>query len=269
VTSSPDPGSLLALFEEQVRVRVPDPLPAGMTIERDGPLLRLAGAGPAFLLYRDLDGVDGAALDELIARQAAIFTERGEEVEWKHYSHDLPADLPARLMAHGFMPEDEETVVIGPVAPLAEAPPRFIPPVRFRAVTERRDFEAIVRMEEEVWGHGSRGHLVEILESEIAADPESIDIIVAEIGAVVVSAGWIRYEIGTQFASLWGGSTLPDWRGRGVYKAIVEHRARLAAAKGYTYLQVDASPDSRPILERLGFVAVTTTTPYVFTPPAA
>jgi hypothetical protein len=29
---------------------------------------------------------------------------------------------------------------------------------------------------------------------------------------------------------------------------------------------VDASDDSRPILERLGFVAVTTTTPYVWSP---
>jgi hypothetical protein len=28
---------------------------------------------------------------------------------------------------------------------------------------------------------------------------------------------------------------------------------------------VDASEESRPILERLGFVAVTTTTPYVWT----
>jgi hypothetical protein len=35
---------------------------------------------------------------------------------------------------------------------------------------------------------------------------------------------------------------------------------------GYRYLQVDASDDSSPILQRLGFVAVTTTTPYVFTP---
>jgi hypothetical protein len=46
----------------------------------------------------------------------------------------------------------------------------------------------------------------------------------------------------------------------------VAHRARLAVARGYTHLEVDASDDSRPILQRLGFVPVTTTTPYVFTP---
>ncbi len=44
------------------------------------------------------------------------------------------------------------------------------------------------------------------------------------------------------------------------------YRARLAAQRAATPLQVDAAPDSRPILERLGFVAVTTTTPYVYTP---
>jgi hypothetical protein len=33
------------------------------------------------------------------------------------------------------------------------------------------------------------------------------------------------------------------------------------------YLDVGASPDSRPILERLGFVVVTMTTPYVWSRP--
>ena len=45
-------------------------------------------------------------------------------------------------------------------------------------------------------------------------------------------------------------------------------RARLAAEHGYKYLHVDASDDSRPILQRLGFTAVTTTTPYVWSPSA-
>jgi GNAT superfamily N-acetyltransferase len=72
---------------------------------------------------------------------------------------------------------------------------------------------------------------------------------------------------GTEFAGLWGGSTRAQWRGRGIYRALVARRAQLAAERGVRYLQVDASSDSRPILERLGFLAVTTTTPYVWTPP--
>ena len=38
---------------------------------------------------------------------------------------------------------------------------------------------------------------------------------------------------------------------------------RLAAERGLRYLQVDASPDSRPILKRLGFAELAMTTPYV------
>jgi GNAT superfamily N-acetyltransferase len=88
----------------------------------------------------------------------------------------------------------------------------------------------------------------------------------AEAGETVVCAGWVRFQAGTEFATLWGGSTLPAWRSRGVYRAVVAYRAQLAAAHGFRYLEVDASSESRPILERLGFVAVTSTTPYVWSP---
>ena len=71
---------------------------------------------------------------------------------------------------------------------------------------------------------------------------------------------------GTEFAGLWGGGTLPEWRGRGIYRALVRYRAELAAQRGYRYLTVDASPDSRPILERLGFIRLAITTPYTWTP---
>jgi GNAT superfamily N-acetyltransferase len=69
---------------------------------------------------------------------------------------------------------------------------------------------------------------------------------------------------GTSFAGLWGGGTDARWRGRGIYRALVAHRARAALDRGYRYLQVDASDQSRPILERLGFETLSTTTPYVY-----
>ena len=47
------------------------------------------------------------------------------------------------------------------------------------------------------------------------------------------------------------------------------YRAGLAAARGYRYLQVDALPASRAILQRLGFKPVAATTPYVWTPQAS
>jgi hypothetical protein len=34
--------------------------------------------------------------------------------------------------------------------------------------------------------------------------------------ARVVCAAWVRFHAGTGFATLWGGPTLPAWRGRGL-----------------------------------------------------
>ena len=76
-------------------------------------------------------------------------------------------------------------------------------------------------------------------------------------------AGSTRVE-GTEFAGLWGGATLPEWRGRGIYRALTAARARFALAEGVRYLNSDCTAMSRPILERSGLVAVTTTTPYVW-----
>jgi hypothetical protein len=54
------------------------------------------------------------------------------------------------------------------------------------------------------------------------------------------------------------------WRGRGVFRALVGHRAVLARNRGFRYLQVDAMPASRPILRRMGFHPLAETTPWMY-----
>jgi hypothetical protein len=261
-----DRDRLLAIFDLQLRGAGAEDLPLGATAEIDGPLERIVGLGHrGFIGYRDVGGLQGAALDALIARQVRIFAERDEAVEWKLYGHDRPADLAQRLRAAGFVPEDTETVVIAPVTAIATGaePPAG---VTLREVTGRADFERIAAMEEIVWGD-DHSYLPSGLADLRAADPDALVVVVAEAVGEVVCAAWMRFPPAAEFATLWGGATVSEWRGRGVYRAVVAHRARLAAQRGCRYLQVDASDDSRPILERLGFVAVTTTTPFVWTPP--
>ncbi len=202
-----------------------------MGVERDGPLLRFTMKHGGFIDYRDLGGLEGAEIDELIARQVRVFAERGERFEWKLHAHDLPPDLPQRLLAAGFVPEETETVVIAPVA-AALGEPRVPDGVQLREVSERADFDRIAAMEEAIWGD-DRGWLADSLEGERAADPSALTIVVAETDAEVVCAGWVRFAQGTEFATLWGGGTLPKWRGRGIYRAIVAYRANLAAQRGF------------------------------------
>jgi predicted acetyltransferase len=68
-----------------------------------------------------------------------------------------------------------------------------------------------------------------------------------------VSAAWIYFPNHSQFASLWGGSTLDGFRKQGFYTALLAVRAQEAKSRQVKFLTVDASPMSRPILEKLGF----------------
>jgi hypothetical protein len=267
VTIDLDPVRLRDAYDRQLRAWMPSRLPAGATLEHDGPVLRLSGLDKqGFVTYISVAVLSPAELDQLIARQRDIFAARREGVEWKLHGHDEPADLADRLRAAGFEPEEQETVLIGLAEPLADADPPLPSGVRLREVTERADLDRIAAMEAAVWNE-DRSYLADALEKELAADSTGMTVAVAETDSgEVVCAGWIRYIDGTEFGTLWGGSTLPAWRGRGIYRALVGYRAHCATVRGYSLLQVDASDDSRPILRRLGFVAVTTTTPYVFTP---
>jgi GNAT superfamily N-acetyltransferase len=122
-------------------------------------------------------------------------------------------------------------------------------------------------MQSAVWDQ-DRNWLGEDLIRRIAAAPDGIAVLAAEAGGEIVSAAWLAFfQPGADsFARLLGGSTLPQWRGRGIYRALVAARAQRAAARGVRYLHVDATDDSAPILRRLGFHAVTTTTTYLWTP---
>lgn len=228
-------------------------------------MIRVEYPGRGFVSYRSLEGIDGAELDALIARQRDYFAAKGEPVEWKTRGHDQPADLTERLVAAGFVPEERETVVIAESARVVGrlSGRDSVDGVTIRRTTERVDFERIAAMESTVWNQNWSWLADDLVRREATG---LTDVFVAEANGEVVSAAWAVYKKNTDFTGLWGGSTLAEWRGKGIYKALVAVRAARAVELGYRYLQVDASDDSSPILQRLGFVAVTTTTPYVHTP---
>ena len=83
--------------------------------------------------------------------------------------------------------------------------------------------------------------------------PEQMSVYVAYIVAQPASSAWVYFPKHSQFASLWGGSTLSGFRRQGLYTTLLAVRAQEARARGLRYLTVDASPMSRPILEKFGF----------------
>jgi GNAT superfamily N-acetyltransferase len=84
-------------------------------------------------------------------------------------------------------------------------------------------------------------------------DPNNIEYVAYVDGTPVARASGSFSEHGV---TLFGGSTLPEARGRGAYRALVAARWDDAVARGTPALVTQASPMSRPILAQLGFEEV-------------
>ncbi|MFC7218632.1 GNAT family N-acetyltransferase [Streptomyces polyrhachis] len=251
---------LLPLYDAQMRRNAPADGP-GVQVERTATVVRQTG-GPG-----DWNGVVWSALtaagaDAEIAAQVAHYTALGLDFEWKLYAHDGPADLADRLLAAGFAPEPAEALMVAPTAAL----PLDVPlpdGVELRPVTDAAGVDLAVAVHEDAFGTPG-DHLRHQMLGQLASSADEVHIFVAMAGERPISAARLELTPARDFAGLWGGGTAPDWQGRGLYRALLAHRTRIAASHGYRYLQVDASDQSRPILQRLGFTRLTTTTPYVY-----
>lgn len=256
------PEQLRAAYDAEIRARFLDHLPAGWEAEVEGPLVRCRAPEFGFAM---LTGPSHELGSDAVTRLVERTAERLADLEWefKTWDHDHPA-LRGVLERAGAHPEEHEALVIGEAAPLADEV--ALPPgLTVRETRERADLERIAELGRLVWGHHQGPGQVEDLMAQLEAGAP-VRVFLVEDGDLLVSAARIELVPGTGFAGLWGGNTHPDYRGRGVYRALVAIRARVAVEAGYRYLQVDASDDSRPILERLGLQVVGGTQPWVFQP---
>jgi GNAT superfamily N-acetyltransferase len=262
-----DHDILLTLFDRELREHARPDGP-GVRVERTADVVRQAGAADDWNgVVWSAPGLDAVRADAAIAEQLEHFTALGhDEFEWKLYAHDRPADLGQRLVGAGFVAEPPETLLVAPVAdvPTAVELPEG---VTLRTVTDAAGVELMAAAHERAFdSDGSR--LRHQVPARLAEAPDSFVGVLAMVGDEPVSSARMELYPGTGFAGLWGGGTVEPWRGRGIYRALVAYRARIAAERGFRYLQVDATDLSRPILQRLGFRALSTTTPYVYRRPA-
>lgn len=265
------PGELLTTFHEQIRLADRDAGP-GNVVERVGPVRRNYSPDPrtGWSMIESPEGL-GPDPDAAIAAQRDFFAGRGQRVEWKTYSYDEPADLGVRLVAAGFVRQDDEALLLGELKDLISdgGPP---PGVTVRTALSHNDFRRIHELGALIWGaerwqsdDGPAGDL----DAPAPATPDEMMLLAEESAdGPVLCAARVTLSPGSDFAGMWGGNTHPDWRRRGLYRALLAARARWAIERGYALARVDASPDSEPILRRLGLHRVATTVPYVLDPAA-
>lgn len=253
---------LLALYDREQRESPPHPGP-GYRIERTLHVTRFVGptntAPDNCILFSRLDE---SSADAAIAAEVAYFGGAGRDFEWKLYEHDHPQDLAQRLLARGFTAETPETVLVREVAAVDPARPAD-PAITIRRLREPAALAAVTAVQNAVWNE-DHAWLADSLARELTNDPQALEVLIAEAGTTPIACSWMRCQAGTQFASLWGAATLPAYRGRGLYSALVARHAATARAQGFRLLTVDANANSRPVLERVGFRALTGTRPYVW-----
>jgi GNAT superfamily N-acetyltransferase len=244
-----DAAAILARYDAEIRA---DP-PAEVGVERvwcDG-VLRSLGA-------YDLVGWWDFASErarEIAEREAAFFRDRGAEAaEWKVFSHDKPAGLDGALAAAGWTGEEVETFV---VFDMEQGLPPVDPPagLEIREATNPTGFTDFLAVNAAANNRPAR-QSVEDLEKTV--DDPGLAYFVAYAEGRPVASGGLQLPLGRAFAGLYSGGTVPDYRRRGGYQALVAARASEARRRGYRFLWVDARETSRPILQRLGFQPLAT-----------
>jgi ribosomal protein S18 acetylase RimI-like enzyme len=222
------------------------------------------GSGMAFVLHSNLTDDTAPAVIQDVFKD---LSESVDVVEWKYFSWDQPAGLPADLERAGFSAGDEEALVVLPLDDLPGGLGRTPRPdieVRIaRGFSELADAESVLS---EVWGR-SRS-VADAVRPAWAESEKLASVHTAYINGTPCSFGRVHFPRSGPFASLWSGATLPDFRSRGAYTALVASRAAEALERGYRYLTVDANPQtSLPILRRLGFVEIGRTRPFAWEKP--
>jgi GNAT superfamily N-acetyltransferase len=208
--------------------------------------------GEGLITYSDLED---STVEEVIGEQVAHFEEAGCDLTWVVYRHDRPADLKARLLDHGFQAEDPEPTM---VLDSEHAPPALLAPpdCDVRRIIDPSRVEHVIAVREPVWP-GDYSSTARALARRLVEAPHSLGLYVAYVDGQPAATAQISFYERGRFAGLVGAATLPAYRGRGLYTALLAARVQEARSRGRRFLDADASPMSRPILERHGFRQLT------------
>lgn len=234
--------------------------PGSRRVEGGGVVLQLSPSGDGAIVYSALSAgtADAAIRDQLEQARG-----RRAALEWIVYSHDQPLDLPQRLEDHGFTAAGSETILVLSLEHVQV--PTAVTGIEVRHIVSPGEVAGIAAIQQQIWG-GDAGEMAERLARRLVETPEAIGLFAAFVDGMLASTAQITYYPSQGFASLVRSATLPDYRRRGLCSALVAARIAAAQARGIRYLDTEAGPLSRPILERFGFRPIAEATTYVWEP---
>lgn len=245
---------ILALYDRELRIDIEYP---GLKKEVTGGVVRFSGppehqSGNFVLFSRFGD----ASADQVITEQISYYHRRDAAFDWKVYEHDSPPDLRTRLVQRGFFKPNEQEAVM--VMNVREAPQRLLRPphVEVRRLTNIGELSRLTELLFNVYGLDF-AYLERLLADDLEMRPYYTSVYMAYVDDQPAAAGWIQFPARSQFASLWGGTVLPAFRGRGLYRCLIAARLQEAIRRGYSLLAIEAPRSHRGLAEHLGFTLLT------------
>jgi Fe2+ transport system protein FeoA len=188
--------------------------------------------------------LEAAEVEEVRAELHGILRTRGRTgLTWEVGTHAAPGDLTERLLELGLVDDEPTPLAVGMV--LTEPPAAPPPEVEVRRAETPEERLASERIAAIAFGGTEPTD-----PPPPSDDPNNVVYLAFVDGKAVARASG---SFGEHAVSLFGGSTLPEARGHGAYRALVAARWHDAVARGTPVLVTQASPLSRPILARLGF----------------
>ena len=242
-----DKQELLGLFDKELRRNLHSP---GYRREETEHIVRHVSmhGERGFIISSNVNEENAR---RIIQEEQNYFNNLGVGFEWKVYSYDKPEHLKEILEEENFIIEPQEALMVMEVNNMPAHAHRD-ELTSIKEIVDEKGIREIVALIDIIWEE-SHEELGNRLWRDKQNDPESLYLYGIYDKDQLVSAAWIYFEKNSSFASLWGGSTLPDYRGKGFYTSLLSIRASKAHEKGYRFLTVDASPMSKPILEKHGF----------------
>jgi hypothetical protein len=169
-----------------------------------------------------------------------------------------PADLTERLRALGLRPAEEPRLEPHGTGLALVSEPPAVEGVAAREVESVQEWIQAAEIGNEVFGATDDEREAQRKIAEKRFREQRVT------GSGARFLAWVDGRPAASATVVWaplgglclGGATLEWARGRGAYRALVRARWDAAVARGTPALVVNAGRMSRPILERLGFVAV-------------
>lgn len=253
MNANPTPAtSLLVSYDEQLRVNIEYP-EARKEVTPDVVRFVRRPPGMNFVSYTFAGEQE---LDRVIDEQLAYFSPTQQPFTWKVYEHDHRSVLEEKLIARGFASDDSDPGDIM-YLDVNKAPSSLLAPVLsdIRRIQASDGLEDVVYVLDRVYGNDNSwaydrlgGHL---------KLPGYLSIYVAYVEGKPAAVAWTYFPAG-DFALLFAGSTMAEYRRQGLYTNLLAARLQEIRERQRRIAIVEAGSMSQPIVAKHGFQHLTT-----------